>query len=66
MVRAALHIRNRYRRLTTLTAERGEPWQPIDFDGFLAECSTSVRQSTALVADCHHRARIAQLSRRGS
>ena len=64
MVQAALKLRTGWRRLSTLSAERGEPWRPIDVETFLVECATSGRQSMTLFADCHRSAIAAKVARR--
>ena len=66
MVRPALAIRRHWHRLTTLSAERGEEFIPIDLEAILSSLQLNQRQNLALLVACHQSARPVRVSAYGA
>ena len=57
MVRAARGVRRRWFKLTTLSAERGEEFRPVDLTPLVNKLLSAQRNSLAVLMSCHGQAR---------
>ncbi len=57
MVRAARRVRRQWFKMATLSAERGEEFEPVDLTPVVEELARSQRHSLSLLVSCHAAAR---------